>query len=86
DGQPIIQLKMNPLQFAHRSAMQTKLKIEESLILTRESRSKDKSRATQDMAQLMSQVRAVAERVNQLPDTRNEDGTPVPIAQRLANL
>jgi hypothetical protein len=86
DGNPIVQLKMNPLQFAHRSAVQTKLKIEESLILTRESRAKDKSRATQDMAQLMSQVRAVAERVNQLPETRNADGSPIPIAERLANL
>jgi hypothetical protein len=86
DGNPIVQLKMNPLQFAHKSAMQVKLKVQESLILTREARAKDKSRATQDMAQLMSQVRAVAERVNQIPDRRNEDGTPISIAERLAQL
>src|SRR3990167_8249419 len=85
DGEPIVDMKANPTYFTLKALNQIQLKIMEGLLTTREARSKDQSRKTQDSAVRYSQIEAVAQRLKQLTG-RNADGSPMNVIDIVANL
>lgn len=60
-GNPIVDLRMNPTFFALKGARKLKTEILECLNATREARSKDSSRLTQDGAQMLTDFRKALE-------------------------
>lgn len=61
-GNPIIDMKMNPTFFALKGARKLKQDILEALNATREARSKDHSRLSQDGAQMLTEFRKALEK------------------------
>lgn len=60
-GNPIVDLRMNPTFFALKGARKLKQDILEALNATREARSKDSNRLTQDGAQMLTEFRKALE-------------------------
>lgn len=60
-GNPIIDMKMNPTFFALKGARKLKQDILEALNATREARSKDNSRLSEDGAQMLTEFRKALE-------------------------
>lgn len=85
DGEPIVDMKANPTYFTLKALNQVQLKIMEGLLTTREARSKDQSRKTQDSAVRYSQIEAVAQRLKNMSG-RNLDGSPMNVIDIVANL
>lgn len=78
DGTPIVDLKMNPVIFSLKSSRKQKAELLSIQVATREARAKDKSRQTQDAAQLLSQMREAMDALPEMRPTRQVLPTPKP--------
>lgn len=72
DQRPIIDLKMNPLHFYLKNARLLKMKLLDLLVASRDARKKDKSRQTNDQAQLLTKMRESLDAARQLELERRQ--------------
>jgi hypothetical protein len=84
-GEPIVDLKANPSFFALKALLQMQQKISDGLMTTREARSKDQSRKTQDAAVQYAAMAEVIERTKQI-QSRDAEGRPITAFDAIAML
>lgn len=86
DGTPLIEIRPNPTFYALKALNLMQLKISESLMTTREARSKDESRKTSDAAVKFAALTNLTDRLKGIRSERNPDGSPVSVAELVARL